>query len=109
MTLSTTSNTQTGYDGYLAMKPATSRLLSRFDKKQLETILQTYGVAKTAEALTKSQAKFIATCTRLDTLRDRLASAGQAGFSTGDAQALTSEQKRADAQLMILGGEALLE
>lgn len=106
MTLATTSNPQTGYGGYLALKPETRSLLSRFDKKQLESILQAHGVAESIEALTNSQGRYIATFTRLDTLRDRLTSAGQAGVSTTDAQTLTPEQKRLDSQLMMLGSAA---
>lgn len=96
MTLATTSNPQTGYGGHLALKPDTAAQLRRFDKTALETILRDHGIADNANALTNSQGRYIATFQRLDTLRNRLAAAGQTGISGPNGDAITPADKQAD-------------
>jgi len=85
--LGTTSNPQTGYGGYLAIKPETRQILeSRFDTAALEAMLDEHGIAASIGALTNSQGRYLASFGTLDAIRNSLTATGQAGHHAGAAR-----------------------
>jgi hypothetical protein len=85
-TFATTSNPQTGYGGYLAIKAETvAALKKKFDPSELDAILRSNGIAESAAGLTNSQGKYLLTFATVDRIRSAITGAEQKGQSEGDA------------------------
>ena len=85
-TFATTSNPQTGYGGYLAIKAETvAALKKKFDPSELDAILRSNGIAESAAGLTNSQGKYLLTFATADRIRSAITGAEQKGQSEGDA------------------------